>query len=378
MLYKNLVQIIRKYDKNVKVVLIKVNHAYFSKLDFEPYRKYFDQTIEFDFIHYKKNLFRGWQEIFNFQKRIKDINTAFMSGFERIDLFLDDSAYLPVNILLYNLSRQKNVKNIVKFSFGGLEGLQTKTDKIRTFLCALYSLPFKSYKIRVLNNLEGQFINFSYSEDTPGIIVKIISPTADLLSGFGYPKENVLPYPIAFKYSPSAKKDMVIVFGKGKSFQNNPKYFSDYETYIKKLTAFFKVLENKYSDCRLCYKSFPLDEGQIMPGIDIKKYSLLDDTADAQELLDKYQQRIKAVYSPLSAIAVHSSFFGIPSYTFFRYLCSQAGIEKFNSLMNKDILRSEFLFHISNLSEIGKIDDLSRPIVDSKKLEKIYRKILYV
>jgi hypothetical protein len=378
LLYKNLIQIIKKYDRNVEIVLFKINHPYFLSFDFEPSKKYFDQIVEFDFIHYKKNLFQGLREVLLFQKKLKKISETLLSDFEKIDLFLDNSAYLPINVLLYNLSRQGNVKNITKFSLGGLKGIKTKIDKVKTFLCALYSLSFKCYKIKILNNLNGQFMNFVYAEETPGKLVEIISPIVDPSNNFIESQENILPYPVKYKKSPAAKKDMIIIFGKGKTFQNSPGYFSDYGTYVKKLTAFFKTLEKKYSNCKLCYKYFPLDGNKVMPGINTKKYVLFDNNINAQELIEKYQKRIKAIYTPFSVVAAYGSFFGIPSYTFYRYLCNPAGIERFDSLMNQGSLNSKFLFHLESLDEIGKIDNLKFSFINSKKLKEIYRKTLYI
>lgn len=378
LLYKNLAQIIKQYDKDLQIILFKVNHPYFSKFNFEPYKRHFDQIIEFDFIHYKKNFFKGLWKILIFQKRLKKAIAGSLKNFKEIDLFLDKSTYLPINILLYNLSRQENVKNITKFSLVGSENLPTKVDKVRTFLCALYSLFFKCYKIKALSTLGGRFLNFVYTENTPGTFVKIISPIANSPSSLDDLKENILPYPVIFKHSSVVKKDMVIVFGKKSIFKDLAESLPIHEICLEKLTALFNAIANQYSDCELYYKPHPVDKRETMPGIDIEKYSLLDGVLNAQELFDKYQGRIKAVYAFSSSAVIHGSFFGIPSYTFYRYLCNRAGIETFDSLMSQDTLKSKFLFHLSNLNEVGKIDNLKSPNINSKMLEKIYRKVLSV
>jgi hypothetical protein len=378
LLFRNLIQIIRKHDKNAKVLLFKINHPYFSKINFKPYQNYFDKVEEFEFIHYKKNFLKGILEVFDFQKKLKKVESDLLGNFEKIDLFMDESAYLPINLMLYNLSKKKNIGNITKFRLGGLEGMETKVDKLRTFLYTLYSLPFKCYKVKAISNLEGKFVNFIYGEKTPGKVVKIVSPITKLEKEFFKSENNILPYPVFSNRSSVSKKNMIIVFGKSKSFNNSPWYFPDYQTYLKKLESFFKFLENKYSDCKLYYKFFPLDGEKIMPGINIKKYAFLDSTSDAQELIYENRDKIKAIYTPFSGVATYGSFLGIPSYTFYRYLCNQSGIERFDSLMDGEALKSKFLFHLSDPEQIGKIDNLKRKIVNFKKLEKIYKKILYV
>ncbi len=374
-LYKGLIQVVKRYDKNTKIILLKVNHPYFAKLNFEPYERYFDEIIEFDFIHYKKNFLNGLWEILVFQKKLKKIIATHLRNFQTIDLFLSDSAWLSVNILLYNLSKLGNIRNIIKFTSPKIECSQTETDKIKTFLCILYSLPLKCYKIKVISTLGGQFVGFVYTENTPGAFVKIISPIADSINSLDELKGNILPYPVTSEYCPVAKKDMIIIFGNKGIFQNIAEYFPSYETYVKKLTALFKTIENKYSDCRLYYKPHPADKEQIMPGIDIKKYSLFNNTVNAPELFDMYRARIRAVYAFSSGSVTFGSFFGIPSYTFYQYLCNQAGIKRIDRLF---INHTKFLFHVANLNDVGKIDDLKCPVIDSKNLEKTYRQVLNV
>jgi hypothetical protein len=76
---------------------------------------------------------------------------------------------------------------------------------------------------------------------------------------------------------------------------------------------------------------------------------------------------------------MYGSFFGIPAYTFYRYLCNKSGIEKFDSLFKQ--VDSRLLFHLAALGEIGKIDALGSDApggVDLKNLDCRYRKILNI
>ena len=380
LLYKNLIKIIKKYDKDVQIILFKVNHPYFSKFNFQPYKQYFDKIVEFDFIHYEKNLLISFWKIFSFQKKLKKITANLLRDFEKIDLFLDKSAWLPINILLYNLSRQKNIKNITAFSFGEVGCSQTKKDNLKTFLCNLCSLFFKCYKIKVISTLTGKFYDFVYDDNVAGNNIEIVSPVGRPQNKSDLEKENILPYPIIKKFQKGTKKDMIIIFGDANILQCYSEYLPEYKTFVKKITTLFKALENKYSNYKLYYKPHPSDKDRIMPGIDFKKYNLFDNTVNAQTLVDMYQERIRAAYTFSSTSVIQSSFFGIPSYTFYRYLFNSPGIKMLNNIFNQDNIKSKFLFHLSDLNEIGKIDNL-KPVncyINLEKVDKKYREILNV
>ena len=172
---------------------------------------------------------------------------------------------------------------------------------------------------------------------------------------------------------------MVIVFGDASVFDFYSEYFSSYQEYVDKLNAFFGALEGKYSQCKLYYKPHPTDEGKIMPGVNLKRFRLFDDSVDAQAIFDKYQGKIKAIYALSSASTIMGSFFGVPSYTFYRYICNQEGVKKFDKFFNQDNIKSKFLFHLKDLAEIGKIDDLRPPkFIDLSKIDKNYSKVLNI
>lgn len=380
-LNKKFVQIIKKYDKDATIILFKVNHPHFSKFDFEPYKECFDKIIEFDFIDYKRNFLIGFWEIFNFHRKLKRTTANFLRNFEAIDLFLIDSAWLSVNVLLYNLSKEQNIKNIYKTtSSSAHKGSQYRTAKLRTFLCALYSLFFSCYKIKAISTLAGQFANYVYVENVPGIFLKMVNPTIELESiPFNNPREKILPYPIMSKPLSNVKKDMIIVFGDSSIFKCYREYFSNEKEYFEKLTTFFQGLENKYPDCELYYKPHPGDGEQLMPGISPQKYRLFDNTMNAQMLIEKFQQRIKAVYTFSSVSVLFASFFGIPSYTFYRYLFSRAGEERFDNIFNEESLKSKFLLHLKGPEDIGKIDYLRNAnCLDFIWIEKKYREALNI
>lgn len=358
-LYKNLAEIIRKNDKDAKIILFKVNHSYFNEFDFEPYRKYYDKVIDFDFIGYKMN----FMPVMKFKK---DLNSAvsFLRDFDEIDLFLSESAWLPINIMLYNLSKEKNIKNISRLSFAEPVNPQAKVNKLKSFLCSIYS---GAYKVKVVTSPKGKFLNFEYNDNIPGKIVTIVSPASEMIG-----ENNILPYPVMLK---PKKRNMVIVFGDTSIFPFYKEYLPDEGEYNEKISAFFKALEKKYAGCDLYYKPHPADGNKIMPGIDTNKYKLFDNSIDAQVLFDRYN--IKACYAFSSFSVIFGSFFATPSYFFYPYIFNEKGIERLNSFYDQDILKSKFIYRISNLKDIGKIDNVKKP-KGYGNFDKIYCKIMNI
>jgi len=366
-LLKNLAIITRQYSKESRIILLKVSHRYFQGFNLEPYRQFFDEILEFDFVNYEKNFFKGFRQIANFIGRIKKVSRDISADFEEIDLFLGDSAWLPANILLRRFSGNKNIKNITRFTFGGAENPQVKQDRLRTFLCNLYGFPFGVYKIKALSTKQGKFVDFAFAESVPGNTAKIVGPREKYA-------ETDFPYPVVSRIGARDKKDRVIIFGDESISRCYSEYLPDYETFLGKLAGFFKALEKKYERCKLYYKPHPGDGKRTMPGIDPEKYEIIVDNVSAQEIFDDQRNNIRAVYAFSSSSVAAGSFFGIPSYTFYRYVANQAGIEKFDAIFGQ--AASKYLFHISNLKEIGKIDNLKRS--NPKNIYKQYRGLLRV
>jgi len=372
--FKNLSQILKKCDKNIKIILFKINHPYFSKFNFKPYEKYFDEIIEFDFVTYKRNFLVGYWGIFKFIKKLKKTMVNLSRDFETIDLFLENSAWLPVNILLYNLSKEKNVKNIVRFAYGEIKNQQIKRDGFKTFLLRFYSLPFKKYKVIATSTKAGKFVNFVYQDKLPGEIIKIINPAKEETGDF-----STLPYPIFSNFYPEQKKDIIIIFGCISIPDVYSEYIKDKNIFEEKSRKFFKAMESKYPDCKLYYKPHPADEGNVPFWVKKEKYKIFNDNHSAETIFDLYNQRIRAVYSFSSTSVIAASFFGIPSYTYYRYIYNKAGIETLDSFFELDNIKSKFLYNLSNLEEIGRIDNLERPKqLDLNNISQRYKQLLKI
>lgn len=371
--YKNLAKITKMLDKNTETALFKVNHNYFSKFNFEQYKEYFDVIVEFDFINYEKNIIKEFFKILKFKKKLSDIEKSLLSKFESIDLFSDYSAWLPVNFLIHSLFKNKKIKNIKLFRYIEPKISQLKVSFIKTLFCNIYTTLFGIYRIQALTTEKGKFSNFVYKGDINGEIINILSPFAKKKES-----KNDIIFPVIPKNQKKSKREMVVVFGDSTVFGHLSEYFVDIKEAKQKMTAFFKTLEEKYPG-KLYYKSHPSEGGKIMPGIDLKKYKIIDSGFSAESLLEAHYSEVKAVYTFSSNSIVNYSFVGIPSYTFYKYLFNKAGVDKFDSIFEAENIKSKYIFNISDLSQIGKIDkSIKLKSFDKEKIKKQYQKILNI
>ena len=103
---------------------------------------------------------------------------------------------------------------------------------------------------------------------------------------------------------------------------------------------------------------------------------------NGEMILDAYYPKIKAVYSFMSSITTFSSFLGLPSYTFYRYIVNQSGRKRFDSYFEHSHVQLEFVYHISQVNEIGKIDNqkMSKnlPFIDLSNVPETYRALLNI
>lgn len=383
-LYKAFITIIRAYSKTDPVVLIKVNHPYYKTFNFTPYRRYFDSVIEFPFV-YQKNIFRGIRELALFKTQLLKTE-GYLTPFQSIDVFLSHSAWLPINILLYRIHQWKNVRQIYRCMLLDSNLLSQRYDLRRTLFYTLYSLLANlfllgQYRVKAVKSLKGrEFVGFLYTQDIPGISVRTVNPAEKLMPPMSK-GEIVLPYPLVKekRLSPP-KKDMIVVFGDAGVLASYPEYVDDERKAVRKLATFFLHFENYYADYKLYYKPHPMDKpGELMSGINPKKYRFFDNTVNTQIILDSFHERIKAVYTFSSTSAIWGSFFGIPSYTIYRYIYNKFGIARFNTLLEQEGVNSKLIFHISRLDQIGKKDDIKIPLhyVDLKNMDRKYRALFH-
>lgn len=376
LLYKNMVMMIRSVRPCMPVLLLKVNHRYYQTFSLKVYRKYFDEVIELPFITYEKNLLRGMKELKIFKEKLKELG-LYLNQFQLVDVVIAHSAWLPTNLLLSFLSTHPRINQILRWDFGNTSYAQTKRDIIKTLYCRMYGIFAKSYKVDALSTRGGKFIDFVYAQHIPGKPLHFIHPLANPSPKKAYE----LPYPlIRTSQSPKEKEgDIVVVFGDS-DIVNFSEYFVDIQELKRKLTSCFQAIRAHHKHALIYYKPHPADNGKHMPGRENLGYYTFESGMNTQEILDSFHTRIKAVYTVHSTSVLFSSFFGIPSYTLYKFLYNDSGIKRFDKFFAKSSSTSSLIFNVSHLDEIGKIDALKKTphYVDLAHIDKRYLRILNI
>lgn len=350
LLYKNISILMRRLLPKASIILFKINHRYYHSFNMSPYVQSFDSIEEFPFITYQKNLLKGSREMRHFRKRLSEIKSL-LHQYHHIDVYMQDSAWLPVNMMLFFLNDMPSIKHILRWNFGMEEHKQVREDSVRTWYCRFYHALFGgAFPVRAVSTLEGKFVDFLYTERVPGEKLTIISPAREKKTL----RENEIYFPL-FKGKQSPAKDMVIIFGDADILDFN-EYVDDYEKAEKKLAVFFEYLQKMYHDCVIYYKSHPGDGASLMPGIKKESYRAFKEGLNTQSILDMYHSRIKAVYTVFSTSAMWSSFFGIPSYVAYRLIYNKAGVKRFDHVFMQESMTSSLLTLISRKEDIGKND----------------------
>lgn len=371
LLYKQLAILAKRLRPETSILLFKVNHRYYKGFDMTPYQSHFERIEEFPFITYEKNLWKGMRHINEFKKRLSEARSL-LEQFDHIDVYVQHSAWLPVNMLLFFFAHLQNARHITRWNFGQEKQEGTEKDKVRTSLCFLYRLLFgNSYKVYAVRTLqEGKFVDFLYAQPVPGRKLTVVSPAKEARH-----LQNSLPFPL-FKPDPGKKKDMVVIFG-DEDILEFTEYVDNRKTAEKKLLAFFESVQKTYPDCNIYYKPHPADT-KYMPGIGEGVYKSFEPGVNTQSILAAYHTRIKAVYTVFSTSAVWSSFFGIPSYVLYPLIYNQRGLTRFDDVFKRESIHSRFILPVIAPDQIGTIDEAREAIhyVNLDAIGEPYRSIL--
>lgn len=371
LLYKNLIILTKKLMPEAPIILFKVNHRYYKTFDFSPYKSYFDIVEEFPFITYQKNLWQGMREMRQFKERLAQAKTL-LEQFDHVDVLIQNSAWLPVNMLLFFFAKANAVKHIFRWDFGMEEHKKTKRGRWRTFYCRLYQTLFgNSYKVHAVSTLKGKFVDFAFSQPVPGQKLTIVSPAGSIK----HLAKEELSFPLLTHRTPE-KKDMVVIFGDA-DILDWKEYVDNRKEAEKKLIAFFERLNVVYRNYSIYYKPHPADE-KLMPGIKKGVYHAFTNGVNTQSILDTYHSRIKAVYTVFSTSAMWSSFFGIPSYVAYRVVYNRVGALRFDHVFTQKSMSSPLIALVRDKEEIGTRDNIKIPIhyVDTQHISEAYRRIL--
>ncbi|MDD5491140.1 MAG: hypothetical protein PHV60_00465 [bacterium] len=362
--FKNLAGIIREKDRQCRIILVLSAHPYFQTFNLKPYVQSFNEIVKLDYVSYRKNIAAGILAAWSLRKRIRQLTQSWSLLYFRIDLFLMDSAWLPANLFLYYFAYFNRKAHIVRF-FVSLPQKTERTSSARNFLISWYHIFCGGYKVKTIISPAGKFLDLYYQQPVPGEKIIIIAPgSSSMVSGY-----ESMSYPAPRSVSKQVK-DMVIVFGDATLFDFYSAYLPTEQECRERLKLLFSSLESHYVGGRLFYKPHPGDKGKLMPGPEYSHYQVFTKDMNAETIIDQYQEHILAVYSFASTSSVAASFYRIPAYTYYRYLCNAAGKDKFDRIIGTEYLQSPYLCHLSELKDIGKVDCISNNIENSESADQ--------
>jgi len=333
-----------------KCILIICRHPYTSDEIIQFYSQKFNRTIILPDIHYEPNIVRGFVKYHQFMKNFrKEIEPA-VRDMEYYHIISDCSAYLPVNALLSELTKNEKCRNLISLredhDFGSSPNiLKTLRSRLYTALLGLYPV------------YDHQIFSHMYYREPRDKIVKIVSPYVKNrgLRNFGnadIPIYYIYKNPVERNHG---EKKTVIFYGDTQldNFHDLSK-----EEFKKRLQRFFLHLAQHYRNCKIVCKPHPQDQGKVMMGIENISYELYSGSLTSQMHLDLFANEVRACYSVSSSSLLSSAAMGIPSYTLYQYLDFKG--EYPNAYFENDEIRENpFLYNVKDLSEMGIIDNLT-------------------
>ena len=109
----------------------------------------------------------------------------------------------------------------------------------------------------------------------------------------------------------------------------------------------------------LVCKTHPLDKGRSVDAIEHIPHELYNGCLSSEVYVEQNFDSIIACYSVSSTSLLYSASEGIPSYTLYKYLGFDADSVLHATFENEIIKTNPYLLNISNIEDIGKIDDMN-------------------
>jgi len=360
---------LREVDKCQSLhILILCQHAYVTKEIINLYSDKYGYAMILPDIHYEKNIIRGFIRYFMFINKFCKWIRPILSDIGSFSIISDCSAYLPVNALISTLKKNKKCKKLISIreDYYMNTSIQTPT----TLLTMFYTKALSLYPVR---NHKG--LSYLYKNEPRDMIIKLISPYERRIDQ-KQPLNNSAPSFYIFKPVMDRKNSEknIIVFYSDRELGEYGSGLSS-EEHRNRIRRFFVQLSKYYKNYKIICKPHPLDQGNVMDGMENVEYELYKGGLSSQMHLHININNIRACYSVSSTSLLYSASLGIPSYTLYKYL-------EYNNEYPKGFFESEkakqnpFLHNINKLEEIGIIDAISVESIPDESIDNWY-KILY-
>ena len=332
-------------------ILIICRHTYLSDAIIEEYSKKFDHTIILPDVNYDKNIFTGFSLFRKFKSDYEVALKPILNDISSYRVVSCCSAWLPVNALLTALCHDSKFEAL--FTVCEHIASRGKINYLRSAIVLIYVLMFG--------------LRFAYSDKILGYLYKI-NPWDGVLRFIGsYEKivdssANGKEVKICYIRRPakSKRQDMrtgLVIFYSDRNLDAYKSSFSK-EDRSHKLEQFILRLGKFYDSYDIVCKPHPLDKGVPVEEMKLVNFQLCDQSLITNMHLQLNIDRIVACYSVASTSLIYSASIGIPSYSIFKYL-GYGEDENLNIFFDSVKARQNpFLYNLSTLEEIGKIDDI--------------------
>lgn len=350
-------------------ILILCKHSYLSETIINEYSKKFDNTIFLPDIDYNKNIFAGFMSYAKFKKAYLTALDPVLRGIDSYCVISCCSAWLPVNALLTALCRNSKFKSL--FTVCEHIASYEQVKYLRTFLTLFYTLMLRLRSVnydRVLgyfyktNQWNGVFRFIGSYEDVNGSLVKVERQKTCYIRRPARRKNRNI-------------SDGIVIFYSDRH-QDTYKSTLSEEEWHHRVEQFMHRLGEFYSAYTIVCKPHPLDNNVPIDEMRLVRFKLCEQSLLTQMHLQLNIDRVVACYSICSTSLLYSASIGIPSYNLFKYL----GYDNVSNLKNffdsHKARQNPYLYNLSRLEEIGKIDNLYVELVKNNNLES-WGQIMY-
>jgi len=351
----------RKIDNGRSLcVLIMCRHPYVTQEIIDLYSDKYDYVIILPDIHYEKNIIRGFIRYFIFINKFRKWFRSSISDIKNFSIISDCSAYLPVNALISTLKKNKKCKKLI--SLRADYYVKTSVRIPTTLLTMFYTKVLSLYPVRA-----HKVLSYKYKNEPRDMIVILISPYERRIDHKQPPNDSAPSFHVV---KPVLEMDIskknIIVFYSDRELSEYGSSLSS-EEHKNRIRRFFVQLSKFYRNYKVICKPHPLDQGNVMDGMENVEYELYKGGLSSQMHLNININNIRACYSVASTSLLYSAALGIPSYTLYKYLEYNNAYPK-TFFENGNVQQAPFLYNIINLEEIGIIDDISvEPVSDDSE-----------
>lgn len=337
-------------------ILALCRHTYLTQAIIEEYSPKFDAVVLLPDIGYDKNIPAGFMACAAFGHTLRTDLAKALEGIDSFNVISCCSAWLTVNAILSHLRRRAGFRAL----FTICEHIASRGGEshLRTMLASIYTAAFGLMPVYV-DKIHG----FFYKKNPWGCVLKFTGPYEE-------PDAPGAKAGVAVRVRRQARPPavgrpagMVIFYSDRWLDQFKSKLLP--EERHRLMQEFVRRLGERYKDQEIICSPHPLDKGVPIEEMSLVKHGISDQSLMAQMYLQKNLRRVIACYSVSSSALLYSSSIGVPSYSLYKYL-GYGGDEHLQILFeNAGARKRPYLFNISELGEVGAVDDfVAMPVPD--------------